>query len=119
MYYYLQNDGYITLGFVNVILLSHLYGFDNGFDHYSTFTRGHGRASITIDEVLLWFNENKYNPSPKFTVIHLFDVHAPYDPPVPFDTRYAENGTQGETDWILDSLGVLQNPDAKDHLIRW
>lgn len=113
----LREENYVTLGFVNVMLISHSFGFDNGFDHYSVFDHGHGRAGATVDEVLEWLSENKANPNPKLAVIHLFDVHAPYDPPAPYDTRFAVNGAQGETDWITDSLGVVQNPDATSHLI--
>ena len=113
----LKKEGYVTLGFVNVILLGNSFGFDNGFDHYSCVTRGHGRAAETVDEVLEWFIENRGNPNPKLAVIHLFDVHAPYDPPAPFDTRYSSSGTEGITDWEVSDEVELLNPEDRDHLI--
>lgn len=113
----LKDEGYVTLGFVNVVLLNNDFGFANGFDHYSWVEHGHGRAAITVDEVLDWFTENQGNYNPKFAVIHFFDVHSPYDPPPPFDTRFSPQGSQGVTTWEVDSLGYLQNLDVVDHLI--
>jgi hypothetical protein len=113
----LKSQGYITLGFVNTILLSRTVGFANGFDHYSCDNHGHGRAGEAVDEVIDWFYENRGNPNPKLAVIHLFDVHAPYDPPAGFDRRYSPYGTMGVTDWQVDSLNNLLNPDDRDHLV--
>lgn len=114
----LKNEGYVTLGFVNVILLSNSFGFANGFDYYSWIAHGHGRAAETVDEVLEWFIDNRANPNPKLVVIHLFDVHAPYDPPAPFDTRFSFKGTEGITDWEVSDNAELLNPEARDHLIN-
>jgi arylsulfatase A-like enzyme len=112
----LKSQGYITLGFVNTILLSRNVGFASGFDHYSCAIHGHGRAGETVDEVIEWFYDNRGNPSPKLVVIHLFDVHAPYDPPAGFDMRYSPEGSRGVTEWCTDSLNN-PNPDDLDHLI--
>lgn len=114
----LKNEGYVTLGFVNVVLLNNSFGFANGFDHYSWIAHGHGRAAETVDEVLEWFMENRGNPNPKLVVIHLFDVHAPYNPPPPFDTRYSFEGTGGITDWEVSDDAELLNPEAREHLIN-
>jgi len=113
----LKSQGYIALGFVNTNLLSRNVGFANGFDHYSCPTSGHGRAGETVDEVIEWFHDNRGNPSPKIVVIHLFDVHAPYDPPAGFDMRYSPEGSGGVTEWRTDSLNGTPNPDDLDHLI--
>ncbi len=114
----LKSEGYITLGFVNVVLLNNSFGFANGFDHYSWVAHGHGRAAETVDEVLEWFMANRGNPDPKLVVIHLFDVHAPYDPPPPFDKRYSLEGTGGITDWEVSDDTELLNPEAREHLIN-
>ena len=114
----LKNEGYVTLGFVNVVLLNNSFGFANGFDHYSWVAHGHGRAAETVDEVLEWFAVNRGNPNPKLVVIHLYDVHAPYDPPSPFDTRYSLNGTKGVTDWEVSDDVELLNSEARSHLIN-
>jgi len=113
----LKDEGYVTLGFVNVMFLGHPFGFNNGFDHYSVTDQGHGRAALTIDEALAWFSDNQGNPNPKFTVIHLYDVHSPYNPPEPFDRQFSPDGTGGVTEWE-DSLGTILNPEALKHLIN-
>jgi arylsulfatase A-like enzyme len=113
----LKSRGYVALGFVNTVLLGRNVGFANGFDHYSCPISGHGRAGETVDEVIQWFHDNRGNPNPKLTVIHLFDVHAPYDPPAGFDMRFSPEGSRGVTEWQTDSLNNLLNPDDLDHLI--
>jgi len=104
----LNENGYVTVGFVNVSFLAHGFGFGTGFDHYSVYADGHGRAGETVDEVLAWFAENIGNQAPKLLVVHLFDVHAPYDPPAPFDTLFSPVGVEGGTNWSSDSFRVLQ-----------
>jgi len=112
----LKEEGYVTLGFVNVVLLSTDFGFANGFDHYSSYPDGNGRAAETVSEVLGWLDENQGNPGPLLIVMHLFDVHAPYDPPGPFDRRFSESGAEGVTGWEIEE-GTLLNPEDRDHLL--
>ena len=113
----LKPEGYIALGFMNTSLLGRTMGFARGFDHYACDDHGHGRARITLDDALGWFHENMGNPNPRITVIHLFDVHAPYDPPEDFDHMFSEEGAAGITEWRMDSLtGELLTGDC-DHLL--
>ncbi len=114
----LGENGYVTLGFVNVGFLAHGFGFANGFDHYSVNTAGHGRAGETVDEVLEWFTQNVGNPAPKLLVIHLYDVHAPYEPPAPFDTMFSPVGVEGGINWSSDTLRNLQVSMAPDEWNR-
>ncbi len=113
----LKAEGYVTLAFVNIFLINGDFGFDEGFDHYSWFSVGDGRAGESVTEILQWFDENSNNPSPKLVVLHLFDVHSPYDPPPPFDTLFSPEGTRGVTDWDADD-GVINNPEDLDHLVN-
>ena len=113
----LKADGYITLGFVNIFLINGDFGFDIGFDHYSWFPVGDGRAGESVSEILQWFDENKGNPSPKLVVLHLYDVHSPYDPPAPFDTLFSPEGTRGVTNWDTEE-GVILNLQDRDHLVN-
>ena len=112
----LKEEGYVTLGFVNVVLLNPDFGFANGFDHYAFCADGNGRAAETVSEVLEWLHENRGNPGPLLIVMHLFDVHAPYDPPGPFDRRFSESGAEGVTGWEIEE-GELLNPEDRDHLL--
>ena len=113
----LGDQGYVTLGFVNSRLLCDMLGFSRGFDHYELNQAGHGMAGQTVDSVIAWFTENIGNPSPKLVVIHLFDPHAPYDPPDGFDRAFSDTGVSGIDDWVVDSLNELTNPEDLDHLL--
>ena len=115
----LKDNGYITLGFVNVVILNNDFGFASGFDYYSWHENGAGRAGLTIDEYLKWIDENTGNPHPVYSMIHLYDVHSPYDPPPPYDFAFSDSGTMGITDWEADpETGALLNPQDRDHLVN-
>ena len=113
----LKSQGYVTLAFVNTVLVSGVVGFARDFDYYSWDPLGHGRAGETVDEALGWFQENRGNPAPKLVVIHLFDVHAPYDPPAGFDSLFGACGSAGLTEWRTDSLTCAPEPGDRDHLV--
>ncbi len=113
----LKAEGYVTLGFVNIFLLNGDFGFDNGFDHYSWFPVGDGRAEESVSEILQWFDDNRGNPSPKLVVLHLYDVHSPYDPPAPFDTLFSPEGTAGVTNWNEEE-GAIYTLQERDHLLN-
>ncbi len=114
----LKGEGYVTLGFVNIFLLNGDFGFDNGFDHYSWYPVGDGRAEESVSEILQWFDDNRGNPSPKLVVLHLYDVHSPYDPPASFDSLFSPVGTRGVTDWDALEGGIIHNRQDRDHLVN-
>lgn len=114
----LKEKGYITLGMVNVVILNNVCGFAAGFDHYSWHENGAGRARETVDELFRLLDMHDGDPDPIFALIHLYDVHGPYDPPQHFDTTFAPGGSQGITEWYSDSIsGALLNPEDRDHLV--
>jgi len=115
----LKKAGYITLGMVNVSILGNDYGVATGFDYYSWNENGAGRAGETVDEYLRWLDENRGNPAPVFCLMHLYDVHSPYDPPAPFDSLYCPGGSGGVVGWSFDSLThAVTNPEDRDHLVN-
>ena len=113
----LDDHGYMTLGFVNTRLLRSTFGFSRGFDYYKMNPSGHGMAGRTVDNVVAWFADNIGNPYPKLVVIHLFDPHAPYDPPDGFDRMFSDEGFNGIDGWVVDSLNTLTNPQDLDYLL--
>ena len=114
----LKENGYITLGMVNVAILNNSMGFASGYDYYSWHPNGEARAGETVDEYLKWLDENIGNPAPVFAMIHLYDVHLPFDPPAPYDKSFTENGSEGITDWEADpETGALLTPEVTPHLI--
>ncbi|PYX36421.1 MAG: hypothetical protein DMG81_16040, partial [Acidobacteria bacterium] len=91
-------------------------GFDRGFDffdagfhpksgsgedRYHTVER---RAGDVVQHAITWLTKN--HPSPFFLWVHLYDPHAPYDPPPPYDTRF-KDPYDGEVAYADASLGKL------------
>jgi len=113
----LRSAGYVNIGFVNSALLSTELGFGRNFDHYSLNQAGHGMARETVDSALAWLTENAGNSSPRLMVIHLYDVHAPYDPPEGYDMLFSPSGSQGLVDWTTDSMNVISDRGELDHLV--
>lgn len=122
----LHDNGWITLGFVNVGLIGGNFGFSKGFDHYSACQADERRAADCIDDVTVWFEENRGNPYPKLLVVHLFDVHDSYDPPAPYDTLFCPRDGGAPVNWSLnvrewwehdDIMGVLSDTTELDGLL--
>lgn len=100
--------GHRTAAFVSSYPVSARFGFAQGFAHYDdAFAPGGGtmtskrralaggpegaldrRASVTVDAVESWLARNA-DGTPMFLWVHLFDPHAPYSPPPPFDAQLA------------------------------
>ena len=88
-------------------------GFDRGFDTYDAdfHNRKKGedrykslerRAEVVVDRSLAWVDA--HHDRPFFLWVHCYDPHAPYDPPEPYKTRYADALYDGEiayTDWAM------------------
>lgn len=114
----LQSLGYRTCGLTNVILLNSLHGFDAGFDYFDCNESGNGRAKKSIEQLLEWIDADTLQEGSFFAVLHLFDVHAPYNPLPPFDTKFDPEGTGDITFWRCDKkTGGLLFPEHLEHLI--
>jgi arylsulfatase A-like enzyme len=121
----LASNGYSTGGFVNVYLISERLGFHRGFQNFHVNYMGHGMAGETVDEFLRWRGDDD-SGKPFLAVIHLYDVHSPYEPPPPYDEYFTGNGATGLSDWTRDSLDGAAVPEEREHLeglydgeIRW
>jgi arylsulfatase A-like enzyme/cytochrome c-type biogenesis protein CcmH/NrfG len=116
----LKKSGYHTGAFIGSLILdpkaSMAPGFDRGFDVFDAgFHPKHGanegrydtverRAGDVVRRATTWLS--KSHASPFFVWIHLYDPHAPYDPPPPYDTRY-KDPYDGEVAYADASLGKL------------
>lgn len=111
----LSAAGWATAAFVAAYPLDSSFGLDRGFEVYDdSYPRGDRRTEFVLperrgDEVvaaaLEWWQTT--TDRPRFLWLHLFDPHAPYDPPEPFASRYAETPYLGEvtaTDHFLTPL---------------
>ena len=107
----LAERGYDTGAFVSAYVLNGNLGFSRGFSVYDDdfgFPKGltrtlvgkllagaqrrldphhivERRASWTVADGLSWVERQE---GPWFLWVHLFDAHAPYEPPPPYDERY-------------------------------
>jgi arylsulfatase A-like enzyme len=98
----LRAHGYRTAAFVGSIILNgkkpYAPGFDRGFDTYDSGFHNEGpgedrystvqrRGEKVVAHALAWLA--KHPKGPFFVWVHLYDAHAPYDPPEPYKSRYA------------------------------
>ena len=107
----LKHSGYRTAAFFNVIYMSEHFGFHRGFDHFDCqglVELWNSRAAgATVDSLLLWLDDRPVE-EPFFAAIHLFDPHATYNPPSPYDVMWADPDYQGRFD---SSWGVRSDMD--------
>lgn len=117
--------GYRTCGIFNVALLSRQMGFARGFDHYSCDEYGIDRAAATVDEFLEWLDGDD-DGTPFMAVLHIFDVHQPYDPPDPYGNMFLPEDTIEAVYWEMTDEGGIAHPGHLEHFlsrydgsIRW
>lgn len=112
----LARHGFATGAFVSSFILDRRFGLGAGFDvyeddivHYSENRREKEivtrRAGVTIDRMLSWLDEPRQ--APFFAWLHLYDAHAPYEPPLPFRQAYAGDPYLGEIAYMDYELGRL------------
>ena len=130
----LKAEGYRTQAFVSAMVLHRMYNLHQGFDGYDDELWGGGdRADIalvrersgqrTMDLVLQWLNGYLDAPSkdaPFFLWVHLFDPHAPYEPPAS-DAQVAPTPYDGEIASVDRQIGrfpqALRRKNALDNTI--
>ena len=115
----LHNSGYHTAAFIGSIILDPRATWRRGLIAASIFRcripHEAGRRRIRYDNVerragdvvghaIAWLKVNRQ--SPFFIWIHLYDPHAPYDPPPPYDKRFRDP-YDGEIAYADASLGKL------------
>lgn len=98
----LHDAGYSTAAFVSTIYVSHLYGFDRGFDRFEDYDiseKENLHHQVRVDRVTAdaWaYAQSAPAGKPMFVFLHSYDVHYPYLPPAPFDSRFDRVGTTKE-----------------------
>jgi arylsulfatase A-like enzyme/Tfp pilus assembly protein PilF len=110
----LKSQGFSTGAFVGAFPVDSRFGLTTGFDVYDDHYPGtsSGREFILperrADAVVAVANEWIGAQRGKwFAWVHVFDPHAPYRPPAPFDREYASSPYHGEvafTDAALQPL---------------
>ncbi len=112
----LKQHGWATGGFVSAYVLDHRWGMAQGFDTYrdgfdvlaekkADMGDIQRRGDDTVTAALTWIEQHKTEKT--FTWVHLYDPHAPYDPPEPYASRYAGRGYDGEIAWTDELVGRM------------
>ncbi|HRV80298.1 MAG: sulfatase [Planctomycetes bacterium] len=87
-----QRAGYTTHAIVNVEFLKQKYGVTRDFQEVDVAAFENNvelrNAEKTTDAALAYMAQQSPD-KPFFLLLHYFDVHAVYDPPQPFRSRYA------------------------------
>ena len=121
----LKGAGYATGAFVGAFPVHSRFGLNQGFDTYddrfgetrapTEFVMPERPAAAVVPLARDWIGKHRGNPW--FVWVHLFDPHAPYHPPPPFDQQYAGRPYYGEvaaTDAalapLLDDVGTGERP---------
>jgi arylsulfatase A-like enzyme/Tfp pilus assembly protein PilF len=112
----LQKKGYSTAAILGSAVLDSRFGLNRGFDTYFdhfNFPREEEvhldaierRGDQVVDEALKWLSRNPKRPF--FLWVHLYDPHAPYNPPEPFASRYRNQPYDGEIAFADAQVGRL------------
>jgi arylsulfatase A-like enzyme/Flp pilus assembly protein TadD len=121
----LQGHGYSTAAFIGSAALDSRFGLNQGFDtYYDNFNLGHTRE-IHLDEIerrgdqvvdlaLKWLESHRQKPF--FIWVHLYDPHAPYDPPEPYARLYRGHLYDGEIAFADAQVGRLFAYLKQQHL---
>jgi len=110
----LKQHGFATGAFVGGVPVAKRFGLGEGFDVYddrfgrtgnsSDFSLAERPAGEVIAPALEWIRTQQGR---WFAWVHLFDPHAPYTPPPPFDREYARKPYLGEVAYVDQALRPL------------
>ncbi len=126
----LSDAGYLTAAFVSSFPVSAEFGLARGFAHFDERFDGvdlhppaHRQADgegspfarlgeRTVDAALAWLATAPEAP-PRFLWVHLFDPHAPYRAPAPYDAAFRGDATDRLSRRIAGYDGEILYADAQ------
>jgi arylsulfatase A-like enzyme/tetratricopeptide (TPR) repeat protein len=110
----LKASGFSTGAFVGAFPLDARFGLTPGFDTYdgrfddvgsgAEFLLPERPATVVVDRAVKWIQQRDGR---WFAWVHVYDPHAPYRPPPPFDREYATQPYYGEVAATDQALGPL------------
>lgn len=122
----LQEAGFASAAFVSAIPLAAATGLDQGFDLYddrlpdgssiNPFLMVQRRGNEVVEAAVEWWQEHAGER--RFLWVHLFEPHAPYQPPEPFRTEYQKKPYLGEVATADSYLARLVEPLLDDTASR-
>jgi arylsulfatase A-like enzyme/Tfp pilus assembly protein PilF len=111
----LKARGYSTAAFVGAFPLDSRYGLTRGFDVYEEmykqseqpedFQIQQARGDEVARRALDWYNGQSGHPA--FLWAHVYDPHAPYDPPKQWHDRFPDDLYLGEVAFTDSALAPL------------
>jgi arylsulfatase A-like enzyme/Tfp pilus assembly protein PilF len=119
----LHDAGYATAAFVSAFPLDSRFGLNAGFDVYDDkyregsnpldFVVQERPAEETLAAARAWYDS--VTNRKKFLWVHLYDPHAPYDPPSPFREQYRDAPYLGEVAYVDAQLSRFLDPILRSH----
>jgi arylsulfatase A-like enzyme/Tfp pilus assembly protein PilF len=116
----LKSRGYATGAFVGAYVLDRRFGLARGFDTYddrierraegASVLESERRADAVVDAAAAWIQGQS---GPFLAWVHLYDPHAPYDPPSPYREEYAGRLYEGEVAYTDACIGRLLSAAEK------
>ena len=118
----LHQAGYQTGAVIGAYVLDRRFGLAQGFDSYDAEIprreeiagelEAERRGEIVADRAIAWLNSSREG-APFFLWVHLYDPHAPYEPPQPWLGRAGGQPYDGEVAYadaqlgrVLDAIGA-------------
>jgi arylsulfatase A-like enzyme/Flp pilus assembly protein TadD len=118
----MSRAGYTTAAFVSAFPLDSRFGLNAGFDVYDDqyreasnpldFVVAERPAAETLAAARKWYASAQ---GKKFLWVHLYDPHAPYDPPSPFREQYRAAPYLGEIAYVDEQLSRFLPPILEAH----
>lgn len=114
----LAERGFATAAFVSALVLRKESGIDRGFSLFDDeFAANAGkkahdflverRGEETVDRALEWIRQRRAKGEKYFAWVHLYDPHAPYEPPPAYRQRFAGREYDGEIAYDDDCFTKL------------
>jgi choline-sulfatase len=110
-----KDAAYQTGAFVGAYVLDRRFGLSGGFDTYDDRVQrdpsgaarleAERRGDIVVDAALQWLGGR--SGTPFFAWVHLYDPHAPYNPPQEFLAKAGANPYDGEVAFADAQVGRL------------
>jgi arylsulfatase A-like enzyme/Flp pilus assembly protein TadD len=111
----LKAKGYATGAFVGAYILDSRFGLAHDFEVYDELYRHldeqfefdiqQARAEDVVKAAVEWYRGRQGRP--RFLWVHVYDPHAPYDPPQAYKERFADDFYLGEVAYTDASLAPL------------
>ena len=111
----LKAKGYTTGAFVGAYVLDSRYGLNHDFDDYDELYRHldeqlefkiqQARAEDVVKAALEWYRGQEGKR--RFMWVHVYDPHAPYEPPKDYKEKFSDNLYFGEVAYTDASLAPL------------